>query len=89
MLEVRVLPLGSTPNTQLHSWLPRIKLSNQRAKDRNPPRKFPALIEHMVVDLDRDTALYSEGNFVEVRIRLRMALAHPSAHLVILAACRV
>ncbi|TBU28428.1 SWI/SNF complex 60 kDa subunit [Dichomitus squalens] len=42
-----------------------LELSNQRAKDRNPPRKFSTLIKHMIVELDRDTTLYPEGNIVE------------------------
>ena len=47
-----------------------LKLSNQRAKDRNPPRKFSSLIKHLVVELDRDTTLYPEGNVIEVRTPL-------------------
>lgn len=46
-----------------------VQLSSQRAKERNPARKFSTLIKHMVVELDRDTALYPEGNIVEVRLR--------------------
>ncbi|KAI0944266.1 hypothetical protein AcW1_002018 [Taiwanofungus camphoratus] len=42
-----------------------LEIPNQRAKDRAPPRKFSTLIKHMVVELDRDTALYPEGNIVE------------------------
>lgn len=38
---------------------------NQRSKDRNPPRKFSTLIKQMVVELDRDAALYPDGNIVE------------------------
>ncbi|KAI0686141.1 SWI/SNF complex 60 kDa subunit [Earliella scabrosa] len=37
----------------------------ERAKDRNPPRKFSSLIKHLVVELDRDTTLYPEGNVIE------------------------
>ncbi|KAI0334313.1 SWI/SNF complex 60 kDa subunit [Cubamyces sp. BRFM 1775] len=42
-----------------------LEIPNQRAKDRVPPRKFSTLIKHMVVELDRDTTLYPEGNIVE------------------------
>ncbi len=42
------------------------KIPNQRAKDRVPPRKFSTLIKHMIVELDRDTTLYPDGNIVEV-----------------------
>ncbi|KZT05056.1 SWI/SNF complex 60 kDa subunit [Laetiporus sulphureus 93-53] len=42
-----------------------LELPNQRAKDRPPPRKFSTLIKQMVVELERDPALYPEGNIVE------------------------
>ncbi|PIL26284.1 hypothetical protein GSI_12040 [Ganoderma sinense ZZ0214-1] len=42
-----------------------LELSSQRAKERNPARKFSTLIKHMIVELDRDTTLYPEGNIVE------------------------
>lgn len=42
-----------------------LELPNQRAKDRTPPRKFSTFIKQMVVELDRDTTLYPEGNIVE------------------------
>ncbi|KAI0750937.1 SWI/SNF complex 60 kDa subunit [Daedaleopsis nitida] len=42
-----------------------LELSNQRQKERNPPRKFSTVIKHMVVELDRDTTLYPDGNIVE------------------------
>ncbi|OSX56971.1 hypothetical protein POSPLADRAFT_1186264 [Postia placenta MAD-698-R-SB12] len=42
---------------------------NQRSKDRNPPRKFSTLIKQMVVELDRDAALYPDGNIVEASLR--------------------
>ncbi|KAI9454270.1 SWI/SNF complex subunit [Russula earlei] len=38
---------------------------NQRAKDRTPPKAFSTLIKTMVVELDRDPALYTDGNIVE------------------------
>ncbi|KAH9980570.1 SWI/SNF complex subunit [Russula compacta] len=38
---------------------------NQRAKDRTPPRQFSTLIKTMVVELDRDPALYTDGSIVE------------------------
>jgi hypothetical protein len=42
------------------------QLPNQRARDRTPPRQFSTLIKTMVVELDRDPALYSDSNIVEV-----------------------
>ncbi|KAI0632673.1 SWI/SNF complex 60 kDa subunit [Trametes polyzona] len=42
-----------------------LEIPNQRAKDRVPPRKFSSLIKHMIVELDRDTTLYPDGNIVE------------------------
>ncbi|EMD32802.1 hypothetical protein CERSUDRAFT_143379 [Gelatoporia subvermispora B] len=42
-----------------------LEIPNQRAKDRAPPRKFSTLIKHMVIELDRDPALYPDGNVVE------------------------
>lgn len=42
------------------------QLPNQRARDRTPPRQFSTLIKTMVVELDRDPALYSDSNVVEV-----------------------
>ncbi|KAH9990368.1 SWI/SNF complex subunit [Russula vinacea] len=38
---------------------------NQRAKDRTPPRQFSTLIKTMVIELDRDPALYPDCNIVE------------------------
>ncbi|KAH9953605.1 SWI/SNF complex subunit [Russula dissimulans] len=38
---------------------------NQRAKDRTPPKQFSTLIKTMIVELDRDPALYTDGNIVE------------------------
>ncbi|KAH9170731.1 SWI/SNF complex subunit [Lactarius sanguifluus] len=42
-----------------------LELPNQRARDRTPPRQFSTLIKTMVVELDRDPALYSDSNVVE------------------------
>ncbi|KAF8882811.1 SWI/SNF complex protein [Infundibulicybe gibba] len=38
---------------------------NQRSKDRVAPRKFSTFIKRMVIELDRDPALYADGNIVE------------------------
>jgi len=38
---------------------------NQRAKDRTSPRQFSTLIKTMVVELERDPTLYTDGNVVE------------------------
>jgi len=42
-----------------------LEVPNQRAKDKVPPRKFSTLIKKMIVELDRDPALYTDGNIVE------------------------
>ncbi|PCH42853.1 SWI/SNF complex 60 kDa subunit [Wolfiporia cocos MD-104 SS10] len=42
-----------------------LEIPNQRAKDKVPPRKFTTLIKQMMVEFDRDMALYPEGNIVE------------------------
>ncbi|CCM01680.1 uncharacterized protein FIBRA_03744 [Fibroporia radiculosa] len=42
-----------------------IEPPNQRSRDRTPSRKLSSLIKSIVVDLDRDTTLYPEGNIVE------------------------
>ncbi|KAH9976864.1 SWI/SNF complex subunit [Lactifluus volemus] len=42
-----------------------LELPNQRAKDRTPPRQFSTLIKSMVVELDQDPALHTDGNVVE------------------------
>ncbi|PFH47618.1 hypothetical protein AMATHDRAFT_67415 [Amanita thiersii Skay4041] len=39
--------------------------SNQRSRDKTPPRKFSTLIKRMVIELDRDPTLYPDGNIVE------------------------
>ncbi|KAF8494374.1 SWI/SNF complex subunit [Russula emetica] len=38
---------------------------NQRAKDRTPPKQFSTLVKSMVVELDRDPALYPDSNIIE------------------------
>jgi hypothetical protein len=42
------------------------QVPNQRHRDKAPLRKFSTMIKRMVVELDRDPALYSDGNIVEV-----------------------
>ncbi|KAF5329771.1 hypothetical protein D9619_009133 [Psilocybe cf. subviscida] len=42
-----------------------LELPNSRHKDKNPPRKFSTMIKRMVVELDRDPTLYTDGNIVE------------------------
>ncbi|KAG5646924.1 hypothetical protein DXG03_002000 [Asterophora parasitica] len=42
-----------------------LELPNQRTRDKTPQRKFSTLIKRMVIELDRDPALYPEGNIVE------------------------
>ncbi|KAF9463399.1 SWI/SNF complex protein [Collybia nuda] len=42
-----------------------LEVPNQRGRDKTPPRKFSTMIKRMVVELDRDTALYPDGNIVE------------------------
>ncbi|KAI0776606.1 SWI/SNF complex 60 kDa subunit [Trametes elegans] len=43
----------------------RVLEASSRHKDKVPPRKFSTLIKHMIVELDRDTTLYPDGNIVE------------------------
>jgi len=42
-----------------------LEVPNQRHRDKNPPRKFSTMIKRMVVELDRDPALYADSNIVE------------------------
>jgi len=42
-----------------------LELQNQRAKDKVTPRKFSTFVKRMIVELDRDTTLYPDGNIVE------------------------
>ncbi|KAH7924416.1 SWI/SNF complex 60 kDa subunit [Leucogyrophana mollusca] len=42
-----------------------LEIPNQRSRDRVPPRKFSTFIKRMVVELDRDPALYPDGNIME------------------------
>ncbi|KAJ7065926.1 SWI/SNF complex 60 kDa subunit [Mycena belliarum] len=42
-----------------------LELPNQRSKDKGSVRKFSTFIKRMVVELDRDAALYPDGNIVE------------------------
>ncbi|KAJ7050510.1 SWI/SNF complex protein [Mycena amicta] len=42
-----------------------LELPNQRMRDKSTLRKFSTFIKRMVVDLDRDPALYPDGNMVE------------------------
>ncbi|KAF8200327.1 SWIB/MDM2 domain-containing protein [Pholiota molesta] len=41
------------------------RVPNQRHKDKTPPRKFSTMIKRMVIELERDPALYPDGNIVE------------------------
>ncbi|KZT25067.1 SWI/SNF complex protein [Neolentinus lepideus HHB14362 ss-1] len=41
-----------------------LEVPHQR-KDKASPRKFSAFIKHMIVEMDRDPALYPDGNIVE------------------------
>jgi SWI/SNF-related matrix-associated actin-dependent regulator of chromatin subfamily D len=43
-----------------------IQLPNQRAKDRPTARKLSTFIKKIFIELDRDRALYPEGNTAEV-----------------------
>jgi SWI/SNF-related matrix-associated actin-dependent regulator of chromatin subfamily D len=42
-----------------------LEVPNQRAKDKGTPRKFSSFVKRMIVELDRDTTLYPDGNIVE------------------------
>lgn len=42
-----------------------LEIPHQRAKDRQPPRKFSTLIKKMIVEMDRDTSLHPGSNIVE------------------------
>ncbi|KAH7906936.1 BAR-domain-containing protein [Hygrophoropsis aurantiaca] len=42
-----------------------LEIPNQRSRDRVPPRKFSTFIKRMVVELERDPALYPDGNIME------------------------
>ncbi|EGO02913.1 hypothetical protein SERLA73DRAFT_176377 [Serpula lacrymans var. lacrymans S7.3] len=42
-----------------------LELPNQRSRDRVVPRKFSTFIKRMIVELDRDPALYPDGNILE------------------------
>ncbi|KAH9012860.1 SWI/SNF complex 60 kDa subunit [Lactarius deliciosus] len=58
------------PNFETGQGIPAWQLkvegpSESRARDRTPPRQFSTLIKTMVVELDRDPALYSDSNVVE------------------------
>ncbi|KAG5219899.1 SWI/SNF complex component [Salix suchowensis] len=43
-----------------------LEAPNARSRDRIQPRKFSTLIKRMVVEMDRDPAVYPESNIVEV-----------------------
>jgi hypothetical protein len=43
------------------------QLPNTRPKDKVPLRKFSTFIKKMIVELDRDPALYPDENIIEVR----------------------
>ncbi|KAJ3574032.1 hypothetical protein NP233_g2039 [Leucocoprinus birnbaumii] len=38
---------------------------NHRSRDKNPQRKFSTLIKRMIIEIERDPALYPESNIVE------------------------
>ncbi|EAU87711.1 SWI/SNF complex 60 kDa subunit, partial [Coprinopsis cinerea okayama7 len=42
-----------------------LEIPNQRHRDRVPMRKFSTFIKRMVIELDRDPALYPDGNIIE------------------------
>jgi len=42
-----------------------LELPNQRTKDKVPPQKFSTLVKRMAVELERDPALYPDGNILE------------------------
>ncbi|KAF7309650.1 SWI/SNF and RSC complex subunit [Mycena indigotica] len=42
-----------------------LELPNQRMRDKSSLRKFSTFIKRMIVELDRDPALYPDGNMVE------------------------
>ncbi|EPQ55665.1 hypothetical protein GLOTRDRAFT_138501 [Gloeophyllum trabeum ATCC 11539] len=42
-----------------------LEVPHQRSKDKAPPRKFSTFIKQMIVEMDRDPALYPDGNIVE------------------------
>ncbi|KDR73958.1 hypothetical protein GALMADRAFT_250674 [Galerina marginata CBS 339.88] len=42
-----------------------LEVPNQRHRDKTPQRKFSTMIKRMVIELDRDPALYPDGNIVE------------------------
>lgn len=50
------------------------QVPNQRHRDKAPLRKFSTMIKRMVVELDRDPALYSDGNIVEVSVLFFFAI---------------
>ncbi|KAI0742381.1 hypothetical protein C8Q80DRAFT_1187942, partial [Daedaleopsis nitida] len=62
---------GPNPETgeNIPAWQLRIDgLMLERQKERNPPQpptQFSTVIKHMVVEIDRDTTLYPDGNIVE------------------------
>ena len=39
-----------------------------RSKDKAPQKKFSSMIKSLVVDLERDPNLYTDGNIVEVSL---------------------
>jgi len=42
-----------------------LELPNQRSRDKGPPRQFSTFVKSAIVELDRDPALYPDGNIVE------------------------
>ncbi|KAI0060153.1 BAR-domain-containing protein [Artomyces pyxidatus] len=65
---------SETPNFETGQGIPAwqlklegrlLEVPNQRSRDRVPPRQFSTFIKNMVIELDRDPALYPDGNVVE------------------------
>ncbi|ETW79752.1 hypothetical protein HETIRDRAFT_477346 [Heterobasidion irregulare TC 32-1] len=65
---------SATPNLETGQGIPAWQLKiegrllepqNQRSKDKAPIRQFSTFLKSMIVELDRDPALYPDGNIVE------------------------
>ncbi|TFY76960.1 hypothetical protein EWM64_g7050 [Hericium alpestre] len=65
---------SETPNPETGQGIPAWQLKvegrlleppNQRSRDKNPPRQFSSFVKSMVVELERDPALYPDGNIIE------------------------
>ncbi|KAA1466812.1 SWI/SNF complex subunit [Dentipellis sp. KUC8613] len=67
-------PSTETPNPETGQGIPAwqlkiegrlLELPNLRSRDKLPPRPFSTFIKSMIVELERDPALYPDGNIVE------------------------